>query len=197
MKGKEVHYPADFKGTKIGAIGGIAELVKANGGATVAVVTPDIYMNMDKGVIEGAIMSMTMVADWKIQTIAHYFYLQDFGCGNMLVLIKTDFYNTMSAEDKKIFDQTRKDAFKPLIDLEMTSYSDSVKTLESGGEKLTQPTADEIAAWKKAVGEVLLPKWRADAKSVGVTDATLDKVYNAWLTIRAKYWKQYNLPGSP
>ena len=52
MKSKAVHYPADFQGTKIGAIGALAELIKANGGGTIAVVTPEIYMNLDKGVKE-------------------------------------------------------------------------------------------------------------------------------------------------
>jgi hypothetical protein len=103
----------------------------------------------------------------------------------------------MSAEDKKIFEQTRQEAFKVLIDFEMKSYAESTKILLSEGKKLTEPTTDELAAWKKSVNEILIPKWRADAKSVGVSDATLDKVYNAWLTIRAKYWKQYNLPGAP
>ena len=197
MKSKAVHFPADFAGTKIGAIGALAELVKANGGATVAVVTPEIYMNMDKGVIDGAPMSLTMVADWKIDTIADYFYMLDLGCGNMVVLMNTDFWNSMSKADQKIFNEVRQEAFKVLIDFEMNSYKESIKTLTDKGEKLTQPTADELAAWKKAVAEVLIPKWRADAKSVGVSDATLDKVYNEWIKIRAKYWKKYNLPGEP
>jgi C4-dicarboxylate-binding protein DctP len=197
MKKKEVHYPADFSGTKIAAIGANAELVKANGGATVAVVTPEIYMNMEKGVIEGSFMSMTMVTDWKIQTLADYFYLFDFGCGNMLILYNNEFYNSLPPEDKKIFDQTRADSWAVTRDLMIKTYSDSVAQLKAEGEKLTQPTADETKAWQKTVSEILIPKWREDAKSVGVSDATLDKVYKSWLSIREKYWKKYNLPGTP
>jgi C4-dicarboxylate-binding protein DctP len=197
MKSKEVHYPADFKGTTIGAVGAIAELVTANGGATVAVVTPEIYMNMEKGVIDGCTMSMTMVTDWKVQTLADYFYMFDFGCGNMLILYNNEFYNSLPPEDKKIFDDTRMESWAVTRDLMIQTYSDSVAQLLAEGEKLTQPTADELAAWGDTVDDILLPKWKEDCKSVGLSDATIDKVYNEWMSIRAKYWKQYNLPGSP
>ena len=93
MKSKEVHVPADFRGTKFAATGAIGEIVKANGGAAVAMVTPEVYMNMDKGVIDGALMSMTMVTDWKIQTIAKYFFLVDLGSGNMVCLMNKEFWN--------------------------------------------------------------------------------------------------------
>jgi C4-dicarboxylate-binding protein DctP len=197
MLSAPVHVPADFKGHKISAVGPMADMVTANGGAAVAVVGPENYTNLEKGVIDGSFMSMTMATDWKVDSLASYYYMFDFGCGNMIVLMNTDFYKSMSAEDKQIFDQTRKDSFKILIDFEMKSYSDALDILNKGGKKLTQPTADETTVWKKTVNDILIPKWRADAKSVGVSDATLDKIYNAWLTIRAKYWKQYNLPGTP
>jgi TRAP-type C4-dicarboxylate transport system substrate-binding protein len=161
------------------------------------VVTPEIYMNMEKGVIDGALMSMTMATDWKIQTLADYFYMFDFGCGNMLILYNNEFYNSLPAADKKLFDDTRAESWAVTRDLMIKTYTDSVNQLLAEGEKLTQPTADEMVAWKATVGEVLLPKWREDAKSVGISDAVLDKVYNSWLEIREKYWKKYNIPGTP
>ena len=197
MKSKEVHYPSDFKGTKIGAVGAIADLVTANGGAAAAVIGPENYMALDKGVIDGAPMSITMATDWKVHTIADYYYMFDFGCGNMLVLMNTDFWNSMSKEDQKIFNEVRKEAFRVLIDFQINSYKEAIDIMNAAGKKMTQPTADETAAWKKTVNDILIPKWRADAKSVGVSDATLDKVYNEWIKIRAKYWKKYNLPGEP
>jgi len=197
MTSKAVHTPADFKGTKIGAVGAIADLVTANGGAAVAVIGPDNYEALDKGVIDGGVMSMTMATDWKVHTIADYFYMFDFGCSNMLVLMNTDFWNSMSPEDQKIFNDVRQEAFRVLIDFEMNSYKEAIDIMNAAGKTMTQPTAAEMTAWKKTVNEILIPKWRADAKSVGVSDATLDKVYNEWIRIRAKYWEKYNLPGEP
>jgi TRAP-type C4-dicarboxylate transport system substrate-binding protein len=197
MLSAPVHYPADFKGHKIAATGGITDLVTVNGGAAVAVVGPDNYTNLEKGVIDGSFMSMTMATDWKVDTLADYYYMFDFGCGNMIVLMNNDFYNSMSAEDKAIFEQTRKESFRPLIDFEMNSYKEALNILSEEGKTLTYATADETAAWKKAVYDIIVPKWKADAESVGVSEETCNKILDQWLAIRAKYWKQYNLPGEP
>jgi TRAP-type C4-dicarboxylate transport system substrate-binding protein len=197
MKNKEVRVPSDFAGTKIGTVGGFADVVKANGGATVAIVVPEMYMNLDKGVIDGAPMSATMCTDWKMHTICDWYYGVDLGTGAMLVLYNNDFYNSLPPEDKKIFDDTRAEAWPICRDFMLEADMKSQKILEDAGIEITMPTAEENAAWKQTVQEVIVPAWRADAKSVGVSDAVLDKVYNAWLEIRAKYWKQYNLPGEP
>jgi TRAP-type C4-dicarboxylate transport system substrate-binding protein len=192
-----VHYPADFKGHKISASGGLTDVVTANGGAAVAVVGPENYTNLEKGVIDGSFMSMTMATDWKVDSLADYYYMMDFGCGNMIALMNTDFYNSMSAEDKTIFAQVRKESYKPLIDFEINSYKGALEILKKDGKTLTYPTADEYAAWKKATYDIVIPKWKADAKSVGVSEETCNKVLDQWLAIRAKYWKQYNIPGEP
>ena len=197
MKSKEIHVPTDLKGTTIGAIGAFAEVVKANGGATVAVVTPEVYMNLDKGAIDGASVSPTMITDWKLQTIANYMFAIDMGTGNMIILYNNDFYKSLSPADKKLFNDTRAEAWPICRDFMLAADKKALETLAAEGKKIIQPTAEDLAAWKATVNEIMIPKWRADAKSVGVTDATLDKVYKAWLTIREKYWKQYKLPGSP
>jgi TRAP-type C4-dicarboxylate transport system substrate-binding protein len=197
MKSKQVHLPADLKGTKIGAVGGFADIVTANGGATVAIVVPEMYTNLEKGVIDGAPMSATMCTDWKIQTLCNYFYGLDMGTGNMIILYNKEFYNSLSPQDKKIFDDTRTEALQKTREFMNNSDVEGFNILAKDGKTIVQPTAQENTAWQAAVQNVWLPKWRSDAKSVGISDAVLDKVYNAWISIRAKYWKQYNLPGSP
>lgn len=197
MKKKPVHVPADLKGTKVGAIGAFADVVTANGGATVAVVTPELYTNLDKGVIDGATASAVMVTDWKIQNICDYFFGIDMGTGNMLILDNKDFYNSMSPDDKALFAKMRAEALTHCLDFMKNADVEAYKALADQGKPVIMPTASDIAAWNDTIKTVMIPKWRSDAKSVGISDAILDKVYNSWLTIRAKYWKQYNLPGEP
>jgi TRAP-type C4-dicarboxylate transport system substrate-binding protein len=197
MLDSEVHYPADFKGHKISAVGALADVVTGNGGAAVAVVGPENYTNLEKKVIDGSFMSLVMATDWKVDSLADYYYMFDFGCGNMICLMNNDFWNSMSAEDQKIFMQCREDLKTPLWDFQIKVWEEVQAVLAKEGKVLTQPTADEIAAWKKAVYDVMIPKWKADAASVGVSGETCDKILAKWLEIRAKYWKQYNLPGEP
>ncbi len=162
-----------------------------------AVVGPENYTNLEKGVIDGSFMSLIMATDWKVDTLADYYYMIDFGCGNMIALMNKDFYNSMSAEDKQIFLQCRKDSNRPLWDFEEKQYVEARTTLQNEGKTLTYPTADDLKAWSDSVQSIIIPKWKADAKSVGVSGDTCDKVLKQWLTIRAKYWKQYNIPGTP
>lgn len=197
MLDSPVHFPADFKGKKISAVGALADVVTKNGGAAVAVVGPENYTNLEKKVIEGSFMSLVMATDWKVDSLASYYYMFDFGCGNMICLLNNDFWNSMSAEDQKIFMQCREDLKRPLYDFQIGVWENVQKVLAEKGKVLTQPTAEETAAWKKAVYDVMIPKWKADAASVGVSGETCDKILAKWLEIRAKYWKQYNLPGEP
>jgi TRAP-type C4-dicarboxylate transport system substrate-binding protein len=197
MLSSPVHVPADFKGHKISAVGALSDVVTANGGAAVAVVGPENYTNLEKGVIDGSFMSLVMATDWKVDTLADYYYMFYFGCGNMICLMNNDFYNSMSAEDKQIFAQCREDMKRPLYDFQENVWKDVQKVLADEGKTLTYPTAEDTAAWKKAVNDIMIPKWKADAKSVGVSEETCNKILDEWLKIRAKYWKQYNLPGEP
>jgi len=196
-KKKEIHYPSDLNGMKFGATGGFAELVKANGGATVAIVVPEVYMNLDKGVIEGAAASPVMITDWKLYNLVDYIYGIDMGTGNMLVLYNKEFYESLSPTDKKIFDDTRAEAWPICRDFMVGNDMKAFGILDDEGKTITEPTAAENEAWKKVVQDVWIPGWKSDAMSVGVSEETCDKIYKQWMDIRAKYWKQYNLPGEP
>ena len=198
MKSKEVRRPTDFKGTKVAAPGGTGEIVKAGGGAAVNLVVPEMYTNLDKGVIDGcAGVNMTMVTDWKLQTICNWFFMENFGNGSMIVLANNEFYNGMSPEDKKIFNETRAGVWPVVRDLQTKNIAASEKILQDAGKKLVQPTAEEHAAWADADVNWYFPKWKADAMSVGISGATCDKILQAWKDIRKKYWLKYNLPGTP
>jgi TRAP-type C4-dicarboxylate transport system substrate-binding protein len=196
-KKKEIHLPSDFKGLKVGASSGLTELVTSSGGATVAIVTPELYQNLEKGVVDAASASAIMVCDWKLYNLCDYYFGLETGNGNMLVLYNNDFYHSLSPADKKLFDDTRAEAWPICKDFMVKSDIEANQTLKEQGKTITTPTAAEQAAWKQAVQDYWLPKWREDARSLGISDALLDKVYNAWIEIRAKYWKQYNIPGEP
>jgi TRAP-type C4-dicarboxylate transport system substrate-binding protein len=197
MIDKEVRKPEDFRGTKMAATGPSAELVEANGGATVAIVVPQIFMNLEKKVVEGAMANFTMATDWKYETLCDFFYMQDFGAGLICSLMNKEFYDSMSPEDQKILVDTWNECTQVTREFQKNSTVESKGILEAAGIELKEPTAEEAAAWQKAFEEVCVRGWKEDAASVGISEATCDKVLQAWKDIRAKIWKQYNLPGEP
>jgi len=194
---KEVRKAADFRGTKMAATGPTAELVKANGGATVAIVIPQIFMNLEKGVVEGTLANFTMATDWKFETLCDFFYMQDFGAGLIAAPMNKEFYDAMSPEDQKLLEDTWSEGAKFTREFAKTNTLKSKDILEAAGIELKRPTAEEVAAWQKAFDDVCVRGWKEDAASVGISEADCDRVLQAWKDIRAKYWEQYNLPGEP
>ena len=197
MIDKEVRSPADFRGTKMAATGPTAELIEANGGATVAIVVPQIFMNLEKKVVEGTMANFTMATDWKYETLCKYYYMQDFGASLIVSLMNKEFYNSMSPEDQQILRDTWAECTQVTRDFQKNSTIESKNILEDAGIELKRPTAAEEAVWQAAFDDVCVRGWKEDAASVGVSGATCDKVLQAWKDIRAKYWRQYNLPGEP
>jgi len=47
------------------------------GCSAVNVIPPTAYENLDKGIIDGSVMSCNMVTDWNLQTLINYYYMID------------------------------------------------------------------------------------------------------------------------
>ena len=187
-KKKEIHSAADFRGMKIGGSGAKMELVTANGGAAVQQVPPMAYANMDKGVIDAAFITFSQVSDFRMQEIADYFYNQDFGSGLIIVLMNWNAWNALSPQDQKIMGETWADAIKVSATGSVSDEAKGKKAILDASKKITNPTAVEAAAWAKGA-EPATRKWRDDAISAGVDSATVEKIYNGWLKIRASMIK--------
>lgn len=188
-KKKEVHQASDFRGMKVGGAGLIMEVVTANGGAAVTQTPTDCYMNIDKGVIDGGIVTPGQISDYHLTDVANYIYYQGFGSGFFPVLMNQDFWNGMSAEDQKAVMDSVNAAIPVLNQLNVDSHKAGMDLVKSSGRTLTVPSAAETAAWIKA-SDLSVNKWKKDAISAGISLATCDKIYQTWVDIM----KKYNIP---
>ena len=114
-----------------------------------------------------------------------------------MLQMNKEFWESMSPADQKLLEDTWAECTQVTRDVQKNSTVASKGILEAAGKELLEPTAAEVAAWQKAFDDVCIGGWKEDAASVGIDEATCDKVLQAWKDIRAKYWKQYNLPGQP
>jgi TRAP-type transport system periplasmic protein len=187
-KKKEVRLPADFKGMKIGGSGYVMEIVNTNGGATITQMPPDMYMNMDKGVVNGAVTGLGMIHDYKMTEIIDYFYGIDLGSGMFPTIINKEFYAAMTDEDKKIFQQTIDEFTKISAQSSIKAHNDGLADIKAAGKTISSPTAAEQVAWDKA-SAIAKQKWVDDCVKAGVSQATCDKVYADWERIYKKYHK--------
>ena len=188
-KNKEVHYPSDLKGMRIGGSGDVMQIVTNSGGAAVQQVPPDAYLNLDKGLVDGGFNSYMQIADHKLYNVAKYLYDENFGQGTMIVMMNWTAWNAMSPQDHKLMAETWAEARDKAAHYLVDAQNAVVGTADFKQLKLIVPTAQESAAWARA-SEPCLRIWRDNCISMGIDIRTTDKVLEAWKSIRAKYMEK-------
>jgi TRAP-type C4-dicarboxylate transport system substrate-binding protein len=180
-KNKEVLMPEDLAGLKVGGGSGVmADMMTAYKAAGVFQIPPESYVNMDKGVTDAAFMTYAQIGPYKMYEIADYIFKQVFSGGTMLVLASPKWYNSLSKADKKIFDDTWKQAEEKAAD-SMTETTKKMETpIVSSGIKINIPTAEQTAAWEAACAKYAFPTWAKQAQDLGYSKDVTDKVLKKW-----------------
>ncbi len=187
-KKKEVHKASDFAGMKIGGSGHSMEIVTANGGAKIQQVPPESYLNLDKGVTDGALITFSQIMAYKIGEICDYFYAQNFGSGQLLILMNKGFWESMPAEDQKILSDCWAESTVVSAEGAIADVLKGKEYVKGLGKTITEPTEEEKAGWAEAAS-ASFNKWKADCIAQGVPSETVDKVLNEWKALLDKYRK--------
>ena len=185
-KKKEIHYASDFKGLKVGGTGQKMDMVVANGGASVHQVPPQTYLNLDKGVVDVSFNTFGQVEPYKLHEICNYFYTQDFGSGLIIILMNLEAWNAMSAQDKKIMEDSWADASIQCALGSMAEMENGRKAVVDIGKKLTNPTLAEQQLWTDAA-EPVFKTWKDDAIGLGANPKLVDDIFAEWKALRKKY----------
>ncbi len=185
-RSKEIHSAADFKGLKVGGSGAKMNIVTANGGAKVQMIPPQSYESLDKGVVDAGFVTMAQVSDYKLVEVCNYFYTQDFGGGNIIIMMNKEFWNSMPAADQKILSDIWREANVESAKGSMINIEKGKKLVTDAGKKVTAPTAAEIAAWEKAA-DVAVDQWKEDCKALGLSNDVIEKTLATWKEARAKH----------
>jgi TRAP-type C4-dicarboxylate transport system substrate-binding protein len=168
-KKKEVYLPEHFKGLKVGGTGSKMKVVSNYGGAEVTQVPPDAYMNLDKGVVDACFVSWSQCWDYKLWEAVKYFYNYSFGGGAFAMAMNLDTWNGLSPEDQKIFMELWSKAYVMGIEYNWAEIEKGVKAATEARSKIKEPTAEEIAAWRKAATPII-DGWLKTCKDNKVKD---------------------------
>lgn len=169
-KKKEVTLPEHFKGMRVGGAGKSMEMVKNNGGADVYMVSPDVYMNMDKGVVDASFIAWGAIGLYKLNEIAKYYYDYPFGAGGIAMIMNEDFWKGMPPSDQNIFTELWVKAHEMgeiHAHAEVDKFKKAVYADSQFSVKKASPQED--AAWKKAATPIL-QDWVKMAESLGAKD---------------------------
>jgi TRAP-type C4-dicarboxylate transport system substrate-binding protein len=185
-KGKPVRSAADFEGMSIGAGGVSAEIVTAFGGAAVHVVAPETYMNLDKGVIEGAFLSEVMVTDWGITEVIDYYNSYNFGNGTLVLMANKGFWDSLPADDQKLINETMRECAVINAEAQVEQTKDAIQMIKDTGVEYIIPTSEEEAAWDRD-SYPATDKYIADCEAAGIQNS--EEILEKYKKMVEKYTK--------
>lgn len=190
-KDKEVLWPEDLKGLKVGgASGAMADMMDAYDAAGVFRIPPESYDNMQKGVTDADLMTYAMIGPYNMFEICDYILTQTYSAGTLLVMTSHEFYDSLSGKDQKIFDETWEDA---KIVCAQGMYDENVQSkpaIEASGITINHPTAEQSAAWDTAAVKYAFPTWAKMCQDLGYSEEVTDKVLEKWQELLEKYTTQ-------
>lgn len=159
---KPIIKPFDMKGLKIRSVGKAdGAFVEAAGGVPTFIPTPEAFMALQQGIVDGNYTGTGSMIERKIADVQKYMVaFQNGGSDPWGIVVNLKFYNGLSPDKRKILDESVKEASKFGGDLYL---KDEAKYLKMLREKLIVhiPTKEEIKEWDK-ISEMTLQKLESD-----------------------------------
>lgn len=171
---KELNSIEDLKGLTMRVVTGPLNTMAQNIGMNIVTMGPgDLFLSMEKGVIEGFMFNLNGMSGFALDEVSDYVY--SFGNStwdnNILVLMSENAWNKLSTEDQEILMQVwgREGSQKMVNSL----YTDGEGLREKLGDRYIQIDDGEFYDALKAEAEAAVADYLAkfDAKGVPMTDA--------------------------
>ncbi|MCE5254523.1 MAG: TRAP transporter substrate-binding protein [Actinomycetia bacterium] len=173
---KEVRTLEDMKGLKIRTLGGPpTALVEAIGASGVLMPQPDIYQNMQTGVLDGALANWEGIYSFRLYEVGKYLLEVPFHCGMFGQAWNHNSWNGLPADVQGQIDSVSGSYAsrfwgKNMFDSAEAEVPDLIA--KQGYELVrTRPTDEQIAEWAEKYGAPLWEDWVAKMESQGHSDA--------------------------
>lgn len=185
-----------LKGMKIGVSGGglRAERARALGATVVGIPTPDMYMSLEKGVIDGVLTDVDLLVSRRLGEIAKHMTLINLGGACFYMTMNEDTYNRLPDDLKKVVDELSGDYAKELFRnfwLNSLENSGNKWITEMGGQFYVLPEEDYAKA-DKLLQEVDKKSWISFLSEKGLP---AQEMYDKFQELEKNY--STNIAGSP
>jgi len=186
---KQVKTLADIKGLRIRTTGGPpTDMMKALGAVPVAMGMPDVYMNLEKGVIDGALLPWEALYSFKLYEVVKYITFAPFGAVYFTQSFNTASWNKLSpAVQQQIMSVSgltgSKFWGKNMFDTAAAQVRNIIKQQNYNLVEYTIPDS-ELANWSAIGGQPLWDAWVKAQETAGRTEAR--DILNATLSLLAQ-----------
>jgi TRAP-type C4-dicarboxylate transport system substrate-binding protein len=159
---------ADMKGKKIRASGAVhTEIVKALGSTPVGMPAPEIYVSLEKGVIDGSFTPWSFIKAFRTEPVTKS--VTEVGCAglNFAIVMNKKVYDRLPADIKAIIDDISP-KYTVITGKAHDVYAEEAKNLiKKAGGKIYQLSAADTDKVGKAVAPIW-SKWIADGEAKGL-----------------------------
>ena len=180
---KKIAVPADIKGMKIRpAHATMATFMTTLGGTNVQAAAPEVRDVLEKGVADAVTFPWGSVPLFGIDKVTKYHLDMPLYVTTFAFVFNKAKYNEMSAAQKKVIDNHCTPAWAlkvaaPWADFE---HAGIAKIKAESGHEVYEPSAAQVAEWKKAA-EPLEKTWADNVKKAGGDPDTIMKELKAQL----------------
>ena len=171
MTNKIVRVPADLKGLKLRTPSrNQAAIIKGFGAVPVAMPMPQTYGAIEKGVVDGAIVGISVVNSFKLaEVVKNYIVDLPMGYSPQMIAMNRKVYDGLSAKQRAVIDKNSGLALslKGARIYEQARESGLKTVRKRADTNITTLTAAEKAAWKASL-RIIVDKWVEDFEKKGL-----------------------------
>ncbi len=156
--------PADFEGLKLRGYGEMpSDTIKALGAAPVTMGSGEVYMAMQRGVVDGLTSGTTAMLNRKINEVAKYLTITNHAYPEFILAMNEKSFQNLSPEQQNILTETAKEVRDDLRkNAKIEDLAALEKLKEQGMEVYVVPDS-EIGQWQEATK----PCWDTFVKHSG------------------------------
>ena len=158
MTSKGMNTPKDVAGKKLRTTASAVErdVIAAFGMTPTNVPWGELYTALQQGVVDGVDQNIDDVVAMKFNESVTYFNRVPFNSYGALSYVNEKFYQSLSKEDRELFDRAWREAFLHTDKAFPAHVANATKKMEEEGKMILHtPTTEEMALWKAAAQPVI------------------------------------------
>lgn len=183
---KPVQSIGDLKGMRIRAAGDQAKTLELAGAVPVQMPGPEVYLNLQKNVIDGAALNWPPVVGWKLPEVTKFSTTTMIGGGAFVTVMNSKKWDALPKSAQQIIEEETQKVFMTMGPSEDAYFKKLVEQIRKSGHKVFDLSADELDKWIKLC-KPQYDEWAKKAQAKGLPGK---EILDLALSISEKFRKE-------
>lgn len=186
----EINTLDDVDGLRVGGIGPNLDLVRVAGGVGVTAAIPDMYPNIQSGVMDAMIILPAAIVGTKMWEVAPHWISTDFGSlSPHMLTMNLDRWNELPEDVQQIFRDAAEQWSQSTAEVAASTQEENLQTWEENGGTIVDLPQEEREAWAEAFAADYVKSNAEAADEAGLPGTEVIQAY-----IEAAQEQGYELP---